>query len=83
MALALFMDDYNVDLEDLKDDFRLTPDKASNLFKSIGCKIAAPTDREKITHKMNQAEASRRKFARLTLPLEFPKERVQKKRGRR
>jgi DNA-directed RNA polymerase I subunit RPA49 len=83
MAMALYIDDYSVDIEDIKDDFRLSPTKAIELFKSLGCKIAAPTEREKAQLKLTVQEAKNRKFARLVLPLDFPKDRKLQRRPKK
>jgi DNA-directed RNA polymerase I subunit RPA49 len=82
MAMALYIDDFSVDTEDLKDDFRLTPLKAMELFRSIGCKVNAPTDREKAQLKLTTIEARNRKFARLVIPLDFPQDRKMQKRAK-
>ncbi|KAF2666372.1 RNA polymerase I associated factor, A49-like protein [Microthyrium microscopicum] len=80
MAMALYVDDLATDTTDLKDDFRLEPIKAQNYFRELGCKISAPTDREKTALRLTAAESKTRKYARLQLPLEFPDEGKKKKR---
>jgi DNA-directed RNA polymerase I subunit RPA49 len=74
MAMALFVDDWNTDMTDLKDDFRLETPKTISYFRELGCRIGAPNDREKLALKLTVAETKARKVARLQFPLNFVQE---------
>lgn len=46
----------------------------SQYFHELGCKVAAPTEKEQVDMKIpNKATAAQRRVARLKLPLDFPK----------
>ncbi|MCJ1485002.1 DNA-directed RNA polymerase I subunit rpa49 [Schaereria dolodes] len=75
-ALALSIDNYEVDTHDLRDDLRLTPKEVIQYFQELGCKVTAPTESERTKLKVSKAESSGHKIARLKLPLEFPKNRT-------
>lgn len=53
----------------------------SQYFAELGCRVAAPTEREQADFKIpNKAVAAQRRVAKLKLPLDFPKTRNPPKR---
>jgi len=52
-------------------------------FHEIGCKVAAPTEAERIKLKIDASEKSTHRIAKLKLPLEFPKTRTPAAKKRR
>ncbi|KAI9679058.1 MAG: DNA-directed RNA polymerase I subunit rpa49 [Trizodia sp. TS-e1964] len=75
-ALCLIIDNFEVDIYDLKEDLNLKLTEMSKYFAEIGCKVVAISDAEKSRRHMTKAEALAHRMARLKLPLEFPKQRV-------
>ncbi|KAI9856293.1 MAG: DNA-directed RNA polymerase I subunit rpa49 [Vezdaea acicularis] len=76
-ALALVVDDFEVDTYELKEDLRMETKEMSKYFQEIGCKVTIPTDSERRRFGIaTKVEAQMHRIARLKLPLEFPKLRV-------
>jgi len=87
-VLALHLDNYsNVDMVRLSNDISLSPKKATEVFKSLGCQINTPrgTELERILVTWRNegrtveadgkgADGGRLKVASLKMPLEFPRE---------
>lgn len=52
-------------------------------FREIGCKVAPPTEGERIKLKIDASEKSTHRIAKLKLPLDFPVTRTPATRKRR
>lgn len=72
-ALALVVDNFEVDMYDLREDLHLEVKEISQYFREIGAKVMPANEVERKRLRLDKAAASQRKFARLRLPLEFPK----------
>jgi DNA-directed RNA polymerase I subunit RPA49 len=72
-ALALVVDNFEVDMYDLREDLHLEVKEISQYFQEIGAKVMAANEVERKRLSLDKAAAVQRKFARLRLPLEFPK----------
>lgn len=72
-ALALVVDNFEVDLYDLREDLHLEAKEISQYFQEIGAKVVPANEVERKRLALDKAAAQQRKFARLRLPLEFPK----------
>ncbi|KAF2738562.1 DNA-directed RNA polymeras-like protein I 49 kDa polypeptide [Polyplosphaeria fusca] len=79
-AVTLIIDDYEVDVNDLREDFRLDNKEIKQYFSELGCRLAKPTEAERTKFKITKAEADNHVLAKLRLPLSFPKVGVGKKR---
>ncbi|KAK5153268.1 hypothetical protein LTR04_006244 [Oleoguttula sp. CCFEE 6159] len=75
-ALSLVVDNFSSDTYDLKEDLRLENKQMSQYFHELGCKMSAPTEKEKQLIKLSKTEAAAHRIARLKLPLDFPKQRA-------
>ncbi|MCJ1420353.1 DNA-directed RNA polymerase I subunit rpa49 [Xylographa parallela] len=76
-ALTLFIDLYEVDTSDIRDDLRLGSKQIVQYFQEIGCRVANPTETEQKKMKLStKAESVTHKIAKLRLPLQFPKTRT-------
>ncbi|RMZ73269.1 a49-like rna polymerase i associated factor [Pyrenophora seminiperda CCB06] len=83
-AAALIVDDFVVDVNDLRDDLRLENKEIKQYFAELGCKLSAPTQTDLANQKLTKAESVNHFFAKLKLPLSFPKvggPRASKRRG--
>ncbi|KAL1296512.1 hypothetical protein AAFC00_000021 [Neodothiora populina] len=77
-AVSLYIDNWRTDTFDLREDLRLENKQMSQYFLELGCRVAAPTEREQTELKMpsgSKAIVATRRVAKLKLPLEFPKTR--------
>lgn len=72
-ALALIVDNFEVDMYDLREDLNLEPKEMQTYFSEIGARILAANEGDRKRLGLDKAAAMQRKFARLRLPLEFPK----------
>jgi DNA-directed RNA polymerase I subunit RPA49 len=79
-ALALYIDGFATDTRDLREDLKLEQREIVQYFRELGCKILAPTDKERSERDIKKAEASTIKMAKLKLPLDFPKVRTGRRR---
>lgn len=75
-ALALYVDDYEVDTFDLREDLRLESKAMHQYFRELGASVAGPTERERERLKIGKLEAGLHFIAKLKLPLEFPRQRI-------
>ncbi|KAF2755814.1 RNA polymerase I associated factor, A49-like protein [Pseudovirgaria hyperparasitica] len=71
-ALALIVDQFDVDIFALHKDLSREPKEICDYFREIGCKIANPTETERQQMRITKAEASDHRIAKLRIPLEFP-----------
>ncbi|KAF2095234.1 A49-like RNA polymerase I associated factor [Rhizodiscina lignyota] len=81
-ALALIVDNFESDVNDIREDLSLDNKQITQYFHEIGCTITAPTERERERTKITKAEAFNHRMARLRIPLDFPKQRVMAQRRR-
>jgi DNA-directed RNA polymerase I subunit RPA49 len=72
-ALALVVDDFEVDMYDLREDLHLEVKEISKYFQEIGAKVMPANEVERKRLLLDKAAGQQRKFAKLRLPLEFPK----------
>ncbi|KAL3427093.1 a49-like RNA polymerase I associated factor [Phlyctema vagabunda] len=79
-ALACLVDNYEVDMFPLKEDLKLENKEIAQYFHEIGAKIVPPTEQQRKAMGLDKAAAAQRKFAKLRIPLDFP--RVSFARGR-
>ena len=78
-ALSLFVDGWTTDTSNLKDDLKMENKQITQYFHELGCKVGALTERERENRKLGKAQAAVVKMASLKLPLEFPKQRVRRR----
>lgn len=72
-ALACLLDNFEVDMFELKEDLKLESKEIAQYFHEIGSRIVAPTENQRKALGLDKASAAQRKFAKLKLPLDFPK----------
>jgi DNA-directed RNA polymerase I subunit RPA49 len=72
-ALAMIVDNFEVDIYDLREDLKLEGKEMQQYFMEIGAKITAANAAEQKRLGLDRAAAQQHKFARLRLPLEFPR----------
>lgn len=72
-ALALYIDNMEVDIWLLKEDTRLDIKTLSQYFMELGARVGAMTEAERTRRGLTKAAASATRMARLKLPLQFPK----------
>ena len=72
-AMACVVDNYEVNMWDLKEDLKLETSKMAQYFHEIGAKIRTLPEAEKKRLNLDKAQASQHKVAKLKLPLDFPK----------
>lgn len=85
-ALCITVDpeNYLTDMYDIREDLKLDNKSVRKYFKEIGCRIVAPTDKERARWGLAKAEAASHHVAKLRLPLEFPKMQMMRQpKGRR
>jgi len=73
--LSLIVDKFETDTFDLREDLGLKPVEMRKYFQQVGAKFSAPTERERAKMRISRPEGSTHHIARLTLPLQFPKQR--------
>ena len=78
LALALVVDGFVTDVKDIKEDLKLEMKDVSALYKELAAPLMPPTEGELKRLRMSRTEAMQdgHRFARLRLPLQFPKMRV-------
>ncbi|KAF2181665.1 DNA-directed RNA polymeras-like protein I 49 kDa polypeptide [Zopfia rhizophila CBS 207.26] len=72
-AAALIVDNFEVDVNDLRDDLKLENKEIKQYFLEIGCRVNPPTEPERTKLKVTKAETINHSIAKLKLPLTFPK----------
>jgi DNA-directed RNA polymerase I subunit RPA49 len=72
-AMSLFIDGYETDTTDLRNDLQLEVNKICQYFKELGCRIASMGEKERNVAGLSKAEAKVRRIAKLQLPLDFPR----------
>ncbi|KAF9209457.1 DNA-directed RNA polymerase I subunit rpa49 [Haplosporangium sp. Z 27] len=71
-AIALTLENFNIDASVMTTDLSLRQTKVNELFKSLGCKISEATATQKAQASANEDEPKAMKRAILTVPLTFP-----------
>jgi DNA-directed RNA polymerase I subunit RPA49 len=71
-AIALHIDNFEVDTNDLMEDLQLDPIAMTKYYTELGCRVTNPTAAQKEQYRISAKEAGTHKMARLQLPLEFP-----------
>lgn len=82
-VLTLYIDDFETDTYDLREDLGLSQKALDAYFKEVGAKMAAMNEKQRTDMKMTKDVATLHRIAKLKLPLEFPKQRVVPLKGRR
>lgn len=72
-AAALIVDDFEVDVNDLREDLKLENKEIRQYFMELGCRVTGPTQTDMAKWKLTKAEAVNHHIAKLRLPLSFPK----------
>lgn len=72
-VLACLIDNYEVDMWDLRHDLKLEIKEMSQYFQEIGARIVALPEQSRKALGLDKASATQRKVAKLKIPLEFPK----------
>jgi DNA-directed RNA polymerase I subunit RPA49 len=72
-ALACWVDNFEVDMFELRQDLKLEQREMSQYFQEIGAKIGALPEATRTALGLEKAQAAQRKVAKLRIPLEFPK----------
>jgi DNA-directed RNA polymerase I subunit RPA49 len=78
-ALALIVNNFEVDMYHLRADLKLEPKEMQMYFSEIGARILPANEAERKKLGLDKAAAMQHKFARLRLPLEFPKAKFARK----
>jgi DNA-directed RNA polymerase I subunit RPA49 len=78
-ALALIVDNFEVDMYHLRADLKLEAKEMQTYFSEIGARILPANEAERKKLGLDKAAAMQHKFARLRLPLEFPKAKFTRK----
>ena len=72
-ALACWVDNFEVDMFELRQDLKLEQKEMSQYFQEIGARIGALPEAMRKSLGLEKAQAAQRKIAKLKIPLEFPK----------
>ncbi|EPX73855.1 DNA-directed RNA polymerase I complex subunit Rpa49 [Schizosaccharomyces octosporus yFS286] len=75
IVLYLIVDNYSTDILTLANDLNIKVMKANELFKTVGCRIMAYSETQRMALGLNKTEAKSHKRAVLKVPLEFPRPR--------
>jgi len=78
-ALALIVDNFEVDTYDLREDLKLEVKDIKQYFLEVGARVAPANEKQRQALGLDKAAAAQRLFAKLKLPLEFPKTRYARK----
>ncbi|KAF9734129.1 hypothetical protein PMIN03_008576 [Paraphaeosphaeria minitans] len=71
-AAALMVDDFEVDVNDLREDFKIENKQIKQYFSELGCRLNVPTEADRNKLKITKAESNSHTIAKLRLPLKFP-----------
>lgn len=72
LAIALTLENFNMDAGSLTKDLSMKQTRVNELYKSLGCKVNELTATEKAQAGASNEEAKTMKRAILTVPLTFP-----------
>lgn len=78
-ALALIVDNFEVDMYDLREDLKLETKDMARYFSEIGARVASIGALEGKKLGLDKAGMAQRRIAKLKLPLEFPKAKFSRK----
>ncbi|KAF2715213.1 hypothetical protein K504DRAFT_421776 [Pleomassaria siparia CBS 279.74] len=73
VAAALIVDNFEVDMNDLREDLKLELKEIKQYFLELGCRVHVPRETERTKMKLSKAEATSHLIGRLKIPLQFPK----------
>ena len=76
LALALTVDNFNSDVNNIRSDLKLEMRELKSLYRELGCPLRVPTETELRQLKVTKAEGAMHQHAQLKLPLELPKSRA-------
>ncbi|KAL8894320.1 MAG: hypothetical protein Q9192_004418 [Flavoplaca navasiana] len=76
LCITVEPENFLTDIYDIREDLKLDTKDMRKYFKETGCRVAAPTEKERAKWGLAKAEATSHQVAKLRLPLEFPKMRV-------
>jgi DNA-directed RNA polymerase I subunit RPA49 len=71
-AIALVLENYEVDTWDLKEDLKLDVNPMTQYFKEVGARVGSMPDGVRKSLGIDKAAAAQRRIAKLKIPLEFP-----------
>ncbi|KAJ4353864.1 DNA-directed RNA polymerase I subunit rpa49 [Didymosphaeria variabile] len=71
-AAALIVDDFETDVNDLREDFKIENKQIRQYFSELGCRLNVPTEADRNKLKITKAESNSHTIAKLRLPLKFP-----------
>lgn len=83
LALTLVLDNFITDSHDIREDLKLETKNISKYYAELGCTVALPTEAERTARNLKKAETITHRFAKLKLPLVFPKMRLPAAKKRR
>lgn len=72
-AAALIVDDFEVDVNDLREDLKIENKEIRQYFEELGCRVNPPGQTDLAKFKLTKAQAANHHVAKLKLPLKFPK----------
>jgi DNA-directed RNA polymerase I subunit RPA49 len=78
-ALSLIIDNFEVDTYDLREDLNLESKEIGLYYSEIGARVSSANEGQRKALGLDKATAMQRKFAKLKLPLEFPKPKFARK----
>lgn len=78
-ALALVIDNFEVDMYDLGEDLKLESKELGQYFLEVGAVVTEASEKMRKQMGWDKSVAAQRKFAKLKLPLKFPKARFMRK----
>lgn len=76
LALAITIEGFTMDVHDIREDLRLENTAIRKYYIELGCKVDNPTESEMEKRGIAKAEVRSHQFARLKIPLTFPKMRA-------
>jgi DNA-directed RNA polymerase I subunit RPA49 len=71
-ALSLYIDNWETDTTDLKDDLRMDVTKLLPYFRELGCRVGGMSEKDRNSRNISADKAKPRRMAKLLLPLQFP-----------
>jgi DNA-directed RNA polymerase I subunit RPA49 len=71
-AMSLYIDGWESDTTDLKDDIRMDINKLLPYFRELGCRTGGLSEKDRNSRNLTADRARPRRMAKLLIPLEFP-----------
>ncbi|KAL1650620.1 DNA-directed RNA polymerase I subunit rpa49 [Didymella pomorum] len=81
-AAALIVDDFEVDVNDLREDLKIENKEIKQYFHELGCRVGPPTQTDMTKFKLTKADSNNHHVAKLRLPLAFPRVNIPTKKRR-